>query len=357
MVPKTMKAAVLTELKAPLQLAEVTLPDALAVGQVLVKIHFSGICGSQLGEIDGAKGEDKYLPHLLGHEASGTVVAVGAGVRHVSPEDKVVLHWRKTRGIEAETPCFDWNGRKVNAGWITTFSEYSIVSENRLTAIPADSDMEVAALFGCAVTTGFGIVENNARVRIGESVVVFGAGGIGLNIIQAAAMVSAYPIIAVDLYDEKLALARELGATHSLNSAGRNPEETRVAIAQVLEDSGHRAGADAFVDNTGLPVIIEMGYRITKPQGRVTLVGVPRKDQSINIHSLALHFGKTLAGSHGGEATPETDIPRYHGLYRAGRLRLRELITDRYPLGDINAAISAMRDGKIRGRGLICMVA
>jgi S-(hydroxymethyl)glutathione dehydrogenase/alcohol dehydrogenase len=327
MLPKTMRAAVLTELRAPLQIAEVTLPETLAVGQVLVKVHFSGICGSQLGEIDGAKGEDKFLPHLLGHEASGAVLAVGGGVRHVRVGDKVVLHWRKGLGIEAETAHFSWEGRKVNAGWITTFNEYAIVSENRVTAIPADSDMEVAALFGCAVTTGFGIVENNAKVRIGESLVVFGAGGIGLNIIQA------------------------------FNNSGGGLDQTREGLERLLDSLGLRGGVDGFIDNTGLPAVIEMGYQMTKPQGRVTLVGVPRKNQNINIHSLPLHFGKVLCGSHGGEAIPQTDIPRYQNLYRAGRLLLRELITDRFSLDQINAAIAAMRSGGVRGRCLIDMAA
>jgi len=354
MLPKTMRAAVLTELRAPLQIAELALPETLAVGQVLVKIHFSGICGSQLGEIDGAKGEDKYLPHLLGHEASGIVLDIGAGVRHVKSGDKVVLHWRKGLGIEAETPQFRCEGRRVNAGWITTFNEYAIVSENRVTAIPADSDMEVAALFGCAITTGFGIVENNARVRIGESLVVFGAGGIGLSIIQAAALVSAYPIIAVDLHDGKLELAKQMGATHVFaNSGGLG--ETRAAIEGLLDSLDLHGGVDSFIDNTGLPSVIELGYQITKAQGRVTLVGVPRKDQNISIHSLPLHFGKVLCGSHGGEAVPQTDIPRYHKLYRAGRLPLRALITDRFPLDHINAAITGMRSGAVRGRCLIDM--
>ena len=357
MLPKTMRAAVLTELRAPLAVAELTLPDTLAVGQVLVKIHFSGICGSQLGEIDGAKGEDRFLPHLLGHEASGTVLAIGGGVRHVQVGDKVVLHWRKGLGIEAETPHFSWQGRKVNAGWITTFNEYAIVSENRVTAIPADSDMEVAALFGCAVTTGFGIVENNAKVRIGESVVVFGAGGIGLSIIQAASMVSAYPIIAVDLHDDKLALAKRMGATHVVNNGGKSFEETRLGLLDMLDALDLGGGVDGFIDNTGLPAVIEMGYQMTKPQGRVTLVGVPRKDRNINIHSLPLHFGKVLCGSHGGEAVPQADIPRYQNLYRMGRLPLRELITDYFSLDQINAAVTAMRSGRVRGRCLIRMAA
>src|SRR6267143_214934 len=152
--PKTTRAAILTELGRPLALAEIRLPERLEAGQVLVHVHCSGICGSQLGEIDGAKGEDKFLPHLLGHEGSGKVLETGPGVRHVKPGDSVVLHWRKGRGIESATPAYDWDGRKVNAGWVTTFNEYGVVSENRLTAIPGDIDPELAALFGCAVTTG-----------------------------------------------------------------------------------------------------------------------------------------------------------------------------------------------------------
>jgi S-(hydroxymethyl)glutathione dehydrogenase / alcohol dehydrogenase len=349
-MPKTMKAAVLTELHTPLEILDISMPDKLLVGQVLVKIHYSGICGSQLGEIDGAKGEDKYLPHMLGHEASGTVLEVGPGVRHVKPGDKVVLHWRKGLGIEAETPYYTSAGRKINAGSVTTFSEYSIVSENRVTPIAADSDLEVAALFGCAVTTGFGVVENNARLRIGESVVVFGAGGIGLNIVQAAALVSAYPIIAVDLHDNKLELARLMGATHVLNS--RNGD-----VRQQILDIVGSAGVDAFIDNTGQPAVIEMGYQMSKPQGRVTLVGVPRKDNNINIYSLPLHFGKIISGSHGGEAIPQADIPRYHQLFRAGRIQLKSLITNYYPLGRINDALAGVRSGSIAGRCLIEMSA
>ncbi len=347
-IPKTMKAAILFEQKKPLVIDEVELPQSLDVGQVLVKVHYSGICGSQLGEIDGAKGEDKYLPHLLGHEASATVIEAGPGVRHVKPGDVVVLHWRKGLGIEGAPPSYRWRGAKLNAGWIATFSEYAIVAENRMTAIPADSDLEVAALFGCAVTTGFGVIENNAKVRIGESVVVFGAGGVGLNIVQAAALVGAYPVIAVDLFDNRLALAKEMGATHLINA------RTRDAKAEIEKIRGVQ-GVDAFIDNTGQPAIIEMGYAITKPQGRVTLVGVPRKGNDITIHSLPLHFGKSIAGSHGGEAVPHEDIPRYRELHAAGRLQLEPLITERFALSEVNLAIARMRSGELAGRCLLDM--
>ena len=347
-IPKTMKAAILVEQRKPLVIDEVELPQVLEVGQVLVKIHFSGICGSQIGEIEGAKGEDKFLPHLLGHEASGIVIETGPGVKYVKPGNTVVLHWRKGLGIEGEPPKYRWRGSKLNAGWIATFNEYAIVAENRVTPIPDDSDLEVAALFGCAVTTGFGVIENNSKVRIGESVVVFGAGGIGLNIVQAASLVSAYPIIAVDVHDNKLELASRMGATHVINNSKGDPR-------QAILDIAGNAGIDVFIDNTGQPSIIEMGYEVTKPQGRVTLVGVPRKDSNINIYSLPLHFGKELSGSHGGEAIPQIDIPRYQKLYQLGRIKLSELITHRYSLNQINGAITGMREGDIAGRCLIEM--
>jgi S-(hydroxymethyl)glutathione dehydrogenase/alcohol dehydrogenase len=348
MLPTTTLAAILVEQRKPLVIAEIGLPETLEAGQVLVKVLYSGICGSQLGEIDGAKGEDKYLPRLLGHEGVGRVLAAGPGVRHVKEGDTVVMHWRKGRGIDAATPKYRWGERTVNAGWITTFNQYAVVSENRLTSIPADSDLEVAPLYGCAVTTGFGVVLNNAKLQIGESVAVYGAGGIGLNIVQAAAMVSAYPIIAVDLHDAKLCLALEMGATHVVNS---EREDAAKAIASIAKAEG----LDCFIDNTGSPAIIQTGYRLTKPQGRVVLVGVPRQGQDISIHSLPLHFGKGLSGSHGGESIPETDIPRYQNLFRHGRLKLRELITDRLPLDQINTAIDKMRSGGVVGRCVVDM--
>ncbi|MFN0313423.1 MAG: zinc-binding dehydrogenase [Burkholderiales bacterium] len=348
MLPKTTRAAILVGLQQPLVVAQIGLPSQLDAGQVLVKVIYSGICGSQLGEISGAKGEDKFLPHLLGHEGVAQVLATGPGVRFVKPGDTVVMHWRKGQGIDAALPKYTWEGRTVNAGWVTTFNEHAVVSENRLTPIPADSDLEVAPLFGCAVTTGFGVVQNNAQLKIGESIVVYGAGGVGLNIVQAAALVSAYPIIAVDLHAGKLDLAKQMGATHVIDASTQD-------AAQCIQEIAGAQGVDCFADNTGVPAIIELGYRLTKAQGRVVLVGVPRKGQEVTFHSLPLHFGKGFSGSHGGEAVPETDIPRYLNLYRNGRLRLRELITERHSLNDINVALERMRSGAIQGRCLIAM--
>jgi len=217
-----------------------------------------------------------------------------------------------------------------------------------LTPIPEDSDMEIAVLFGCAVTTGFGVVSNNAQLKIGESVVIFGAGGIGLNIVQAAALASANPIIAVDVHNGRLDLAEKLGATHTINA--RN-QDTRTGIAHVLGEDL----LDVFIDNTGAAEVIQMGYELTHPQGRIVLVGVPPEGHNISIYSLPLHFGKRITGSHGGEAIPHIDIPRYYRLYRQGRLKLKALVSRTLRLEEINEAIAGMRDGSISGRCIISM--
>ncbi|MGQ0665453.1 MAG: zinc-binding dehydrogenase [Nitrospiraceae bacterium] len=348
LVPKKIKAAVLVALRAPLEVADLDLPNELLFGQVLVRIQYSGICGAQINEIEGAKGPDKFLPHLLGHEGSGTVVTVGRGVKRVKPGDHVVMHWRQADGIQAEVPAYGWNGRKVNAGWVTTFNNYAIVSENRLTPIPPDFDLKLAPLFGCSVTTAIGVVNNDAHVKIGQSVVVFGVGGVGLNIAQAAAMVSAHPIVGIDVVDSKLNMAKRFGATHVMNS-------TKVGdiAAEIRKIVGDR-GADVVVDTTGNARVIEQAYELTHADGKTILVGVPKKGDNISIYSLPLHFKKVLTGSHGGSAEPHVDIPRYIRLVQAGRFNLAGLVTHEFKLDQINEAITVMRSGEA-GRVLVAM--
>jgi len=344
--PTTTQAAILVAQREPLVVDTIELPAELGVGQILVQVHVSGICGSQLGEIDGVKGPDRFLPHLMGHEGFATVLEVGPGVKHVLAGDSVVLHWRPGAGIQAEPPQYRWHGQPLNAGWVTTFNRHAVVSENRCTKVPATTDPEAAALFGCAITTGFGVIENNAQLKMGESVVVFGAGGIGLNIIQAAALVSASVIVAVDLFDSRLQLAQQLGATHCINSSCDDAES---CIKEALAGQP----LDVFIDNTGSPAVIEQGYRLTHGQGRVILVGVPRQGNTVNLYTLPLHFGKVLTGSQGGESQPQHDIPRYLRLLQQGRLQLDRFVSGRYQLEHINDAIAAMRDGATAGRVML----
>jgi S-(hydroxymethyl)glutathione dehydrogenase / alcohol dehydrogenase len=343
---RRMRAAILVRQHEPLVVDDVEMPETLGVGQVLVRILVSGICGSQIGEIDGVKGPDPHLPHLLGHEACGTVLERGPGVKRIATGDRVVLHWRKAPGIDADPPLYRWRGTRLNAGWVTTFNEYAVVSENRLTPIPADVDPEIAALFGCPVTTAFGMVTRNARLTLGESIVVIGCGGVGLAVIQAAVLSGAHPIVAVDVHDPKLDLARRLGASHIVNSGGRGPAQ---GVRAVLG----REGADVVVENTGRPELIRAAYELAASNGRTILGGVPEHGKDASIDTLPLHFGKVLTGSHGGEAEPARDIPRYLRLIAAGRLDLRPLVTDRTALERINEALQRLRNGEVIGRCLV----
>ncbi len=344
--PKTTQAAILVAQHKDLVIDTIELPNSLEVGQVLVKLHVSGICGSQVGEMDGRKGPDKFLPHLLGHEGFASVLKVGPGVKTVRAGDKVILHWRKGNGIESAPPMYRWRGEELNAGLVTTFNKHAVVSENRCTKVNFEINPNQAALFGCAITTGFGVVENDANVRIGDSVVIYGAGGIGLSIIQASALKSAWPIIAIDLFDNRLRLAQELGASHVINASNNDPEK---AINEILGNSP----LNTFIDNTGLPSVIELGYKLINSEGKLVLVGVPKYDENISIHSLPLHFGKIIIGSHGGKCKPVQDIPRFLKLLNQGILKLDRLISEEYTLERINEAIVSMRKGLSAGRVII----
>ncbi len=345
---KKTKAAILVESHRPLAIEEVTLPDELLYGQVLVKVHYSGICGSQIGEIEAVKGPDKFLPHLLGHEGSATVIEVGPAVKTVKPKDNVVMHWMLGEGIQAQPPIYYWNGRRVNAGWVTTFNEYAVVSENRLTVIPPYFDLKLATLFGCAITTALGVINNDAQLKMGESVVVFGVGGVGLNIVQGAEMVSAYPVVAVDIVDSKLKKAREFGATHVFDS--RKVADLEAEIRKVVGSQG----ADVVIETTGNTRVIEQAYSLTHLAGKTILVGVPKKGDNVSIYTLPLHFKKVLKGSHGGSAVPHVDIPNYLRLVQAGKMKLDGLITHEFNLDDINESIKLVKSGQA-GRIVLAM--
>jgi len=335
--PATTKAAILVRQQAPLVVADVEIPP-LDVGQVLVRLASSGICGKQVDEITGKRGADRFLPHLLGHEGAGTVVEAGPGVRKVRPGDRVVLHWMKGAGIDSATPTFRWDGRPLNAGWVTTFSEYTVASENRITPLGPGVALEAACLLGCAVTTGLGIVFNEAGLKPGESIAIFGVGGVGLNAVQGARLVHGHPIVAVEVHLHKLELARAFGATHTL-SAREDGIEPRLR-----ELSGGR-GFDVTVDTTGDPRVFELAHRLTSQAGRTVMAGVIPHERPVTIDPYPLHFGRRLTGSHGGATNPDRDIPRYVALAAQGALTLEEQITHRFRLEQINEAFNAVRAG------------
>lgn len=341
-----MKAAILVALNQPLTVADVEVPD-LEVGQVLVRIEYSGVCGKQLDEISGRRA-DPFLPHLLGHEGAGTVLDVGPGVTKVKAGDRVVLHWMKGSGLNSGTPKFRWNGRAINAGWVTTFSEVTIASENRVTPIAGSIGSDLACLLGCAVTTGLGIVFNNADLKPGQSMVVFGAGGgVGLNVIRGAALVNAHPIVAVDVFERKLERAQAAGATHVVD--GR-----RADLEGHLRALTAGAGFDASVDTTGIGTVRQTAYDVTANTGITVFAGVPFQGERLTIDSFPLHMGRRVIGSHGGDTRPDVDIPRYIRLYELGKLNLADQITHRFSLDEINEAIEVVRSGQA-GRCVVGM--
>ena len=340
------KAAILAASNQPLVIDEFDLPKELSFGQVLVQIEYSGICGAQLNEIGAVKGPDKFLPHLLGHEGCGRVIEVGPCVTTVKSGQKVCLHWRQSDGHQCPVPEYTWKGAKLNAGWVTTFNNYAIISENRLTPVPEELDSRIVPLLGCAVTTAMGVVNNDAQLGIGQSIVVYGSGGVGLNVVQFASFVGAYPVIAIDVHQNKLDMAKKFGATHTI-LAGENVDVFAAVKAIVGEK-----GADVVVDTTGNARVIEQAYEMTHPDGRTILVGVPTS--KVNIYTLPLHFKKVLTGSHGGSIDPHIAIPRLVRLIQAGKLSFDGLVTHEFTLDNINEGLDLMRSG-LCGRVLIRM--
>ena len=332
------QAAILVEQNKELIVDEVEIPT-LEPGQVLVEIKATRICGSQLGEIDGVKGPDNYLPHLLGHEAGGIVREVSPLVTRVKEGDHVVCHWRPAPGILGPCPAYDWKGTQVNAGHITTFSQHSIISETRLTPIDRKYGHEVSALMADTITTGFGVISNDAKVRMGQSVCVIGVGGIGLGAVLGAKLAGAYPIIAVDLFGHKLEQARECGATHSINSS-------EVDLKEALCDILGKPEVEVMIEGTGNPKVIERAYELTSKEGTCVLFGVLRFDEKIEINTLPLHFGRTLTGSEGGQSQPHLEIPRYLQMMDAGVFHLDDFVSHRCKLEEVNLAISRMRSGE-----------
>lgn len=343
--PLSFKAAILEQNHSPLTIDEVVFTGPLQAGQILVKMYSSGICGKQLEEIDGSRGQDPFLPHMLGHEGSGIVLDVGPGVRKITIGDLVVLHWVKGSGIDSSPPLYSRDGMRVNAGWVTTFNEYAVVSENRITKLPENANMDIACLLGCAATTGIGVILNEAAVKPGESVCIFGCGGVGLSAIQGARLVNAYPIIAVDKETKNLELAAIMGATHVINA------NMYKVIDEVRKITSHKLCNYVILTATQ-PKAMQNAIECAAIPGDVFFVGVPAAESVISVNPFAIHCQRTLRGSFGGGIVPDRDIPRYYDLQLRGLLKLDALIGKKISFAEINQGIAALRAG-LPGRCII----
>jgi S-(hydroxymethyl)glutathione dehydrogenase/alcohol dehydrogenase len=339
-------AALLVQTGAPLVLAEIEIP-ALKPGQVLVEIAYSGACGTQVMEWRGDKGEDKWVPHCLGHEGTGTVLETGSAVTKVKAGDKVVLSWIRGSGIEAGGAVYAWGEKKVNAGGVTTFQRHAVVSENRLTLLPKELAMDVAVLLGCAAPTGMGAVYNVLKAQPGDAVAVFGTGGVGLHALMAAALVGAMPVIAVDPNPTRRALAPLYGATHVIDaSAGDVLAEIRKIVPQ---------GVDIAVESSGVPLAMEQAVNATRQQGgRAVVIGNARHGATLSLNPAVFNQGKSLMGTWGGDSVPDRDYGRFARLLGAGRFPVRDLLSKPYALEEAEQALGDLASGKI-GRPLIDM--
>lgn len=339
-------AAVLVETGKPVELAELEIPK-LKPGQALVEIAFSGACHTQVMEIRGHKGDDPWVPHCLGHEGTGTVVDTGSAVTKVKQGDQVVLSWIKAGGIDAGGAVYRWNGRDVNAGGVTTFARHAVVSENRLTHLGQGVSPRQGIMLGCALPTGLGAVFNTLEARPGQSIAVFGCGGIGSSALMAARVSGCVPVIAVDTLPMKLELAGKLGASHCVDA-------TNGDVVQHIRDICP-GGVDLAVEATGVPAVMRQALECVRGQGgRAVVVGNAPHGSRIDIDPRLFNDGKSLLGTWGGDSQPDRDYPRFTRLMASGGIDVSPLLSAPYRLEDINSAIDDLEAGRI-GRPVIDM--
>jgi S-(hydroxymethyl)glutathione dehydrogenase/alcohol dehydrogenase len=351
----SVRAAVCYEFGRPLVVEEILL-DRPRAGEVGVRLAACAICHSDIASIEGVWGGK--LPAVYGHEAAGVVEEVGSTVDGAEPGDHVVVSLIRscgrcyfcargepalcdaTFGLDERAALRAEDGREIVQGFRTgAFAERVVLHASQVAVVPPDMPLDSAALLSCGVVTGLGAVINTARVRPGESVVVVGTGGVGLNSLQGARLAGAQPIIAVDLSEERLEAAPTFGATHVLDPKIDAPEAVRALTAG--------RGADHVVVTAGSKKAIEEAMRLVRRGGSLIVVGMPPAGVTVELDPTELsHDGRRILGSKVGSFRPAVDIPRFVALYREGRLRLDELISGRYALDEINEALASAARGE-----------
>ncbi len=351
-----MKAAVFHGPNQPLTIEQVDI-DKPQAHEVLVRTVASGVCHSDLHLVDGYYSIP--APAVLGHEAAGIVEAVGDQVTYVKPGDHVILclsvycgeceycltgrtHLCQSRPTRARTerPRLMWQGQPVTQfANLSSYAEQMLVHEHSVVKIREDMPLDRAALIGCGVTTGLGAVLNTAKIEPGSTVAVFGCGGVGLAAVQGARIAGARMIIAVDVYEHKLSLARELGATHSVDASSRDPVEA------IREMTG--GGVDYSFEAIGLKKAAEQCFDCLRPGGTATIIGMIPMGQKVELDGYMFLREKKIQGSSMGSNRFRVDMPRYIDFYMQGRLRLDEMITRRGRLEDVNDAFRAMKAGEV----------
>jgi len=355
-----MQAAVFRQPHQPLTIESVDI-DRPRRREVLVRTAASGVCHSDLHLVEGNGRFPLGQPYVLGHEGSGVVEAVGEDVTYVKPGDHIVaclsgfcgtceqclaghpnLCTGGVTGRETSAgPRLTQQGQAVVQGFgIASYAERMLLHENSLVRIDPDIPLDRAALVGCGVLTGVGAALRTAAVRAGQTVAVFGCGGVGLSIIQGARIAGARQIIGVDRFDSKLEMANELGATHTVNSAQGDPVEA-------IRDLTRTAGVDHAFEAVGNATLVRQAIQSLAIRGTATIVGVLPPDATIEFPWMAIRPECKIQTSRMGSNQFRVDIPNYLELYRQGRLDLDQMISARRSLGDINDAFRAMNAGEV----------
>lgn len=340
------QAAVLTQIGRPLELLELDVPNP-STGQALVEVRYSGVCGTQLGEAKGTRGPDPWIPHCLGHEGTGVVLEVGPGVTRVAAGDEVVLSWIQGPGMATGGATYGSALGLVNSGPVATLMRHAVIGETRLTRLPRGLSLRDAVALGCPAPTGLGAVRKVLGCAKGQSLVVFGAGGVGLFAILAGDTREAYPIACIDPKSSRRQLALEWGASHALD-----PMHVDFG-AQLQELVG--GGADAIVVATGHPEALMQSLDILKPKGgQVVLVGNAPHGSEVRIDLALFNQGKSVRGTWGGDANPAEDFPWMAQILADSATRVSRLYSDSFSLENVNEAFETMSSGNV-GRALIDM--
>ncbi|MDA7501563.1 zinc-binding dehydrogenase [bacterium] len=334
------KAAILVDTDRPLEVDYIS-SGPLSKGQVLVKIVKSGICGSQLFEVSGQRGPDKYLPHLLGHEATAIVCDVGPDVSTVSSGDHVVLTWIRTKGgLSADPAKYDWNGKTVNSGRVTTFSEYSVVSEDRCLRMDRLLLDSVGPAIGCALATGFGMTIIPDEDFRDKSVAVIGIGGIGMSVLLGLSVCSPLEVIAIDTNDSRLADSERLGVKQTINPLNCN------AVDQISAITNGRM-LDYVFDCSGSVLALESAINLINNKGLVKFATHPKHGDLLRIDPFQLILGKRIEGSWGGGVIPELHYNYIANIAHQNSDFLAMYNSRSYSLEMINSALSDMKLGSV----------
>lgn len=344
------KSAILRKIKKPLEISNVIMPTKLSRGQILVKMIYSGICGSQLGEINGVKGKDKYLPHLLGHEGIAEVIKVNKKVTKVKKKDFVLLHWMPSDGINSKPPVYlDENKKRVNAGYVTTFNEYSIVSENRLTKIDKNKkNLLDYLLLGCTSSTAIGSVNKNLPIAKSSSVIVSGCGAIGIYIIKYLRFLGLKKIIGLDINNRKLAYAKKMGCSKIFNSSDSRLKEKILNYTKL--------GADYIYECSGNSKQISFMFEMLNSSGSLNLIGVPKFGTRSKFNTLEINLGKKIIGNKGGDFYAKKDIKKYKKIIFSKNCSHKKFITEVIKLKDLNYYFTKMAKGAVVGKGIISFI-